>query len=60
MKNKEIKNLAKKIAQYEKALREDISSKEKAFYEQEIMRMCSKVQNMEEMLRLDEEIQKYL
>ena len=60
MKRKEIKNLAKKIAQQEKILMGNPSLDEKAKAEQEIMRLSSCVNSIEDMVELDEAIQELL
>lgn len=61
MKNKEIVALAKKIAAQEKILQKpDLSSEEKQKAEMEIMKLCSKVKNFEDMLEVDEKVQEFL
>ena len=60
MKRKEIKNLAKKIAQQEKILMCNPSLDEKARAEQEIMRLSSCINSIEDMIALDEAIQELL
>ena len=61
MKKKEIKNLAKKIAIQEKIL-EDPSSTVKDIKraEEEIMKLCSSVNGVEDMVELDDAVQEYL
>ena len=60
MKAKEIKNLAKKIAQQEKILQTSSSTEEKARAEQEIIRLSACVKSIEDMIALDEAIQDLL
>ena len=60
MKAKEIKNLAKKIAQQEKILQTSTSTEEKARAEQEIIKLSSCVKSIEDMIALDEAIQDLL
>ena len=60
MKQKEIKNLAKKIAQQEKILQTSTDSHEKARAEQEIIKLSACVKSIEEMVALDEAIQDLL
>ena len=61
MKNKEIIALAKKIAAQEEILQKpDLSSEEKQKAETEIIRLCSKVKNFEDMLEVDEKVQEFL
>ena len=60
MKAKEIKNLAKKIAQQEKILQTSTSTEEKARAEQEIVRLSACVNSIEDMIALDEAIQDLL
>lgn len=60
MKQKEIKNLAKKIAQQEQFLRQNPSLEEKQKAEQEIMRLCASAKSVEDMLALDEAVQDLL
>ena len=60
MKAKEIKNLAKKIAQQELKLQSAISLQEKSEAENEIIKLSSKVNSIEDMLALDEAIQDLL
>lgn len=60
MKAKEIKNLAKKIAQQEKILQTSTSTEEKARAEQEIIKLSSRVKTIEDMIALDEAIQDLL
>lgn len=56
MKAKEIKNLAKKIAQQEKIIQTTTNMEEKARAEQEIIRLSSCVNSIEDMIALDEAI----
>lgn len=60
MKQKEIKNLAKKIAQQEYILKQNPPLEEKQRAEQEIMRLCASVKTVEDMLALDEAVQDLL
>ena len=60
MKAKEIKNLAKKIAQQEKILQTSSSTEEKARAEQEIIKLSACVKSIEDMIALDEAIQDLL
>lgn len=60
MKQKEIKNLAKKIAQQELKLQKATSPQEKSEAENEIIKLSSKVNSIEDMLALDEAIQDLL
>ena len=57
MKQKEIKNLAKKIAQQEKILQKTTDLAEKQRAEKEIIRLSSCVKTIEDMVALDEAIQ---
>lgn len=61
MKRKELKNLAIKIAKQEQMLQaEDITSEERESAEKEIMRLCGKVTNMNDMIDLDDYVQKII
>lgn len=60
MKAKEIKNLAKKIAQQEINLRNATTTKEKSSAEKEILRLSACVKTIEDMVALDEAIQDIL
>lgn len=61
MKQKEIKNLAKKIAQQEKILQKpDVTEEEKSRAEKEIIKLSSCVKSIEDMIMLDEAILDYL
>lgn len=60
MKEKEIKNLAKKIASQERKLQEATSLEEKQRIENEIVRLSSCVKTVDDMVRLDEAIQDLL
>ena len=60
MKAKEIKNLAKKIAQQEKILQNATSTEEKQRAENEIVRLSACVKSIDDMLALDEAIQDLL
>lgn len=60
MKAKEIKNLAKKIAQQEINLRNATTTKEKSNAEKEILRLSACVKTIEDMVALDDAIQDIL
>ena len=60
MKTKEIKNLAKKIAQQEINLRNATTTEEKSRIEKEIVRLSACVKTIEDMVALDEAIQDIL
>ena len=59
MKQKEIKNLAKKIATKEMALNLVTDEKERQKLENEIAELCSHVKTVEDMVALDEAVQDY-
>ena len=60
MKAKEIKNLAKKIAQQEINLRNATTTEEKSRIEKEIVRLSACVKSIEDMVALDDAIQEML
>lgn len=60
MKAKEIKNLAKKIAQQEINLRNATTTEEKSRIEKEIVRLSACVKTIEDMVALDDAIQEML
>ena len=60
MKEKEIKNLAKKIAQQEKILQNATTTEEKSRAEKEIVRLSACVKSIEDMITLDDAIQEIL
>lgn len=60
MKQKEIKNLAKKIAQQEIILQTTQDLNEKARAEKEIIKLSACVKSIEDMVALDEAIQDLL
>ena len=60
MKQTEIKNLAKKIAQQEMILQKTTSTEEKQRAEQEIIRLSACVKTVDDMVALDEAIQDLL
>lgn len=60
MKQKEIKNLAKKIAQQEMILQNSKDSYEKARAEKEIMKLSACVKSIDDMVALDDAIQDIL
>ena len=57
MKAKEIKNLAKKIAQQEINIQNATTTEEKSRAEKEIVRLSACVKSIEDMVALDEAIQ---
>lgn len=60
MKAKEIKNLAKKIAEAELKMRAAVDPNEKSALEVEIVSLCSRAQSMEDMLAIDDAVQDIL
>ena len=60
MKTKERKNIAKKIAAAEMALQKATSTEEKARLELEITKLCSKVDNFEDLMVIEEMVQDLL
>ena len=60
MKNKERKNIAKKIAEAELTLQNSQDLAEKAKAEVEIIRLCSQAKSMEDMMAIDEMVQEIL
>ena len=60
MKAKEIKNLAKKIAQQEINLQNATTTEEKSRIEKEIVRLSACVKSIEDMVALDDAIQEIL
>lgn len=60
MKAKEIKNLAKKIAQQEINIQNATTTEEKSRAEKEIVRLSACVKSIEDMVALDEAIQDIL
>ena len=61
MKKKELKNLAQKIAKAELIIQSsDSSTAERAKAEQEIMRLSSHVDKLEDMIIIDEMVQEIL
>ena len=60
MKKKELKNLAQKIAKYEKIIQTSDGKAEIQKAEQEIMRLSGHVDNIEDMMIIDEMIQDIL
>ena len=60
MKQKELKNLAKKIALIEKKLSITSDKKEQRELQNAIITLSNKIDNMEELFLLDELIQKFL
>lgn len=57
MKQKELKNLAKKIAKLEETLSNLSSTEDKSLIENEIMKLAGKVTNINDMVLLDDLIQ---
>ena len=60
MKTKEIKNLAKKIAQQEMIILNATSMEEKARAEQEIIKLSACVKSIDDMVAVDEAVQDLL
>ena len=60
MKTKELKNLAKKIAKYERTFREITNKEEMQDLQEEIMKLCSSVHSLEDMTLIDEYVQDIL
>lgn len=60
MKRKELKNLAQKIAQYERIIQSNSNEKLKQQAENEIMKLCSGVDSMEDMIAVDELVMEIL
>ena len=60
MKRKEIKNFAKKIAALELQLSKSTDMEQKSRIEKEIMTICSKVGNLDDIIAIDEEVQEIL
>ena len=61
MKQKEIKNLAKKIAQQEQILQKpDLTPEEQAKAENAILELSSRVKTIEDMIAVDEAVQDFL
>lgn len=60
MKQKELKNLAKKIAKYEKIIQTTDDANERHKAENEIMKLTSSVKNFDDIMALDELIQDIL
>lgn len=54
MKRKELKALAQKIAKVELQIREATDSQEKHKLQDEMMKLCSKVNNLEDIAIIDE------
>lgn len=54
MKRKEIKNLAQKIAKYERIIQMSDDKKIKAQAEEEIMKVSSSIHSLEDMMAIDE------
>ena len=60
MNKKELKNLAKKIAKYEKIIQTTEDAKERRNAENEIMKLTSSVKSFDDLMTLDELIQDIL
>lgn len=60
MKAKEIKNLAKKIAQQEMIIQRSNSEEEKRQAEKEIVKLSSSIKNLNDMIAVDEAVQEFL
>lgn len=60
MKRKELKNLAQKIARYERIIQSNSNEKLKQQAENEIMKLCSSVDSMEDMVAVDELVMEIL
>lgn len=60
MKKKELKNLATKIAKYEKIIQNSVDQAEIKQAENEIMKLSSHVDRLEDMMMIDEMIQDIL
>ena len=60
MKRKEIKNLAQKIAKFEKIIQTSSDKKEIATAENEIMKLSSCVDSLEDMIAVDEIVMEIL
>ena len=60
MKAKEIKNLAKKIAQQELIIMNSTSLEEKSRAEQEIIRLSACVKSIDDMIAVDDAVQEIL
>ncbi len=60
MKKKELKNLAEKIAKYEKIIQTSESKEESHKAEMEIMRLASQVHKLEDMVAIDELVMEIL
>ena len=60
MNKKELKNLAKKIAKYEKIIQTTEDVKERRNAENEIMKLTSSVKSFDDLMTLDELIQDIL
>lgn len=60
MKTKELKNLAKKIAKYERIIQTSEDSKAVKEAQMEIMKLSGCVDKIEDMVAIDELVQEYL
>ncbi len=60
MKQKELKNLAKKIAKFELIIQQSEDMKERAKAEAAIMELSGKVDSIEDIVIIDELVQEYI
>ena len=60
MKQKELKNLAKKIAKFELIIQQSDDMKERAKAEAAIMELSGKVDSIEDIVIIDELVQEYI
>ena len=60
MKKKELKSLAQKIARYERIIQSNDNEKLKQQAEQEIMKLCSCVDSLDDMCAIDELVMELL
>ena len=60
MKQKELKNLAKKIAKYELIIQQSDDMAERAKAEAAIMELSGKVNSLEDIVIIDELVQEYI
>ena len=60
MKQKEIKNLAQKIAKYERIIQTSDDKKQVRQVEEEIMKLSSSVSSLEDMVAIDELVMEML
>ena len=60
MKTKELKNLAKKIAKYERIVQDSNNAKEVREAQEEIMKLSGQVHSFEDIVLIDELVQEIL